>query len=93
MNRSVLATAVASLFVLSAQAAFADTSSNNAQIAAPVVAGSTATVAAAPSNAAISMPAPVAKPAARIPGYFPNASYQDGLYELHLLMPGLSGNV
>jgi hypothetical protein len=91
VNRSVLATAVASLFVLSAQAAFADTSSNSAQIAAPVVAGSTAAV--APSTASISMPAPVAKPAARIPGYFPNATYQEGLYELHVLMPGLSGNI
>jgi hypothetical protein len=86
VNRSVLATAVASLFVLSAQAAFADTSSNSAQIAAPAAA-------AAPSTTSISMPAPVAKPAARIPGTFDAKTWaQDAIDQFHVLMPGaLSG--
>jgi hypothetical protein len=92
MNRFAYATAVASLVVLTAQAAFADTTSNTAQIAAPVVAAPAAAVAAAPTNASVSMPAPAQRPAARIPGTFPNASFQDGIDQLYVLMPALSGN-
>jgi hypothetical protein len=90
VHRSVYATALASFIVLTAQAAFADTSSDAKQIVAPAT-----TVAAAPSTEAVSMPAPVkVRPAARIPGTFDvKTSIQDAVQQLHVLMPALSGDV
>jgi hypothetical protein len=77
VNRSIAATALASLIVLTAQAAFADT---------------TAAVAAAPVSASVSMPAVAQRPAARIPGTFAAASYRDAIDQVYVLMPALSGN-
>lgn len=89
MNRSIYATALASFIVLTAQAAFADTSSDAKQIVAPA-----ATVAVTPSTESISMPAPAkVRPAVRIPGTFDvKTSMQDAVDQLHVLLPALSGN-
>ena len=93
MNRTISATALTALFVLTAQAAFADTSSDSAKIAAPVVA-------AAPTTASVSMPATArVRSAARIPGTFAITglapSSQDAIeqqFQLHVMLPALSGN-
>jgi hypothetical protein len=94
VNRSISVTAVAALLVLSAQAAFADTSSDGAKIAAPVLTG-TAVVAAAPSTTAISMPAPVrVRHAARIPGTFAlaDATTEGNPFEVYgVLLPPMTG--
>jgi hypothetical protein len=95
VNRSISATALAALFVLTAQAAFADTSSDSAKIAAS---GATAAVAAAPTTASVSMPATArVRSAARIPGTFAITapSNQDAIelqFQLHAMLPALSGN-
>ena len=96
MNRTVSAGAVAALFVLSAQAAFAGT----AQVAAPTLGGSTAVVAAAPTTASISMPATVrVRSAARIPGTFAVSgvapSYEEAIeqqFQLRIMLTAISGN-
>jgi len=93
VNRTISATALTALFVLTAQAAFADTSSDSAKIAAPVVA-------AAPTTASVSMPATArVRSAARIPGTFAITglalSSQDAIeqqFQLHVMLPALSGN-
>ena len=95
MNRSISVTAVAALLVLSAQAAFADTSSDGAKIAAPVLI-STAAVAAAPSTTtAVSMPATVrVRHAARIPGTFAiaDATTEGNPFEVYgVLLPPMAG--
>src|ERR1700685_3702437 len=89
VNRSIYATALASFIVLTAQAAFADTSSDAKQIVAPA-----ATAAVTPSTQSVSMPAPAkVRPAARIPGTFDAKTWaQDTVDQFHVLMPGaLSG--
>ncbi len=99
MNRTISVTALAALFVLSAQAAFADTSSD-AAIAAPVLVAATSTVAATPTTASVAIPGIAhVRPAARIPGTFAVTGFalssQDAIeqqYQLHVLLPALSGN-
>jgi hypothetical protein len=100
VNRSISATALAALFVLTAQAAFADTSSDSAKIAASVLTGTTAAVAAAPTTASVSMPATArVRSAARIPGTFAitgvapsNQEAVEQQFQLRVMLPALSGN-
>jgi hypothetical protein len=81
MNRPIAVTALASLLALSAQAAFAQTTTP------------TTAVVASPSTASVSMPAPAARPAVRIPGNFDAAeSTQAFLDQVHVMVPALSGN-
>jgi hypothetical protein len=88
VNRTISATALAALFVLTAQAAFADTSSNSAKIAAPVVP-------AAPTTASVSMPATArVRHAARIPGTFAlaDATTEGNPFEVYgVLLPPMTG--